>query len=91
MDNIVQDLANSKDGRIIHALNDLPLIYASAHVSPFYNQKWNKAAGIFLPVGIVLWVRVWIFRMRLHKDMKQTDAAAAKIIARIAESRKRSN
>lgn len=91
MDNIVQDLANSKDGRIIHALNDLPLIYASAHVSPFYNQKWNKAAGIFLPVGIVLWVRVWIFRMRLHKDMKQIDAAAAKIIARIAESRKRSN
>ena len=89
MEEIVQELSNSKDGRIIHAVNDLPLIYASAHVSPFYNQKWNKAAGIFLPVGIVLWLRVLIFRLRLHKDMKQIDTAAATLIKRIAKFQKK--
>lgn len=71
METMVEELANSRDPKILQELNNLPLIYVRAHTSPFHSRRLNVAAGILLPVGFVLWLRIWRFRLRLLRDMRQ--------------------
>ena len=71
VEELVSDLSNSKDAKVLHGLETFPQIYAKAHLLPFKNRKINVACGIVIPVGIVFWLRIWIFRLRLYRDMKQ--------------------
>lgn len=32
----------------------------------------NIVAGVLFPLGLVLWLRMWRFRLRLYRDMRQT-------------------
>ena len=68
---VVEELSNAKDARIISQLNELPVIYVHAHTSPFVGDKANKMAGVFFPLGLILWCRIWRFRFRLLRDMHQ--------------------
>lgn len=67
---IVEEFSNSRRREELQAINRLPSIYAHAHVSPFHNRHLNMLAGIFFPLGLLLWLRMWRFRLRLHKDLK---------------------
>lgn len=70
LESIVEELSNSKSRLVLGEINKLPIIFIHAHTSPF-NTKWmNIIAGVFLPLGFVLWFRIWRFRLRLYKDMK---------------------
>ncbi len=71
MEAIAEELGNSRDGHLLHTLQDFPILYTTAHVSPFHSDSWNKAAGILVPIGAVLWLRIWIFRVRLLHDLQQ--------------------
>ncbi len=71
MEDIVEELGNSRDKYILQSLSDYPILYTTAHVTPFTSDRWNKAAGILFPLGIVLWIRIWIFRVRLLRDLRQ--------------------
>lgn len=71
MEAIVEELSNSRDPRVLQELNNIPIIFVRAHISPFHNPKWNVAAGILFPVGLLLWLRVWRFRLRLLRDLRQ--------------------
>lgn len=71
MEALVEILGNSRDRRVLSELGKLPIIYAHAHVTPFHSHGLNVAAGIFLPLGLILWWRIWRFRLRLSHDMKQ--------------------
>lgn len=68
---IVEELSNAKDPRIVSMLNSFPVVYVHAHTSPFEGNRANKIAGVFFPLGFVLWCRIWRFRFRLLRDMKQ--------------------
>ena len=76
MEAAAEELGNSRDARILQSVANFPILYTTAHVSPFYNDRWNKFAGICFPVGLVLWARIWIFRIRLLKDLQQIDQTA---------------
>lgn len=71
MEAMIEELSNSRSNRIIHTLNQFPLIYTKAHTSPFHSRRRNVLAGIILPLGLVLWVRIWRFRLRLLGDLRQ--------------------
>ena len=71
MESIVEELSNTKNRQVLYELNRFPVIFASAHVSPFANPWLNRIAGVILPVGIFFWFRMWKFRLRLLRDMKQ--------------------
>jgi lipopolysaccharide export system permease protein len=68
---MVEVLSNSTDTRILACLNQLPTLLTRAHLSPFHSSRWNKVTGILFPIGLLLWWRIWSFRRRLNKDMKQ--------------------
>ena len=70
MEEIVEDLSNSKSYKELQQLNRLPVIFEHAHTSPFSNGKLNIAAGILLPLGLVLYLRIWRFRLRLQRDLQ---------------------
>lgn len=67
---LIEELSNSKDRRILEVLNTFPLIYVHAHTSPFDNRRMNVLSGVLFPVGAVLWLRIWRFRLRLHGDLR---------------------
>ena len=71
MEYIVEELSNSRDARTLQILNNLPIIYSHAHISPFHSRRSNIIAGLIFPIGVVLWIRIWRFRLRLLRDLKQ--------------------
>lgn len=83
LDDIIDQLHNSRDPIVIGALNELPILYTEAHTRPFNNRRKNMTAGIFFPAGIVLWLRIWMFRIRLHQDLAQVQKQGDFIISRI--------
>ena len=68
---IVEELSNSRSAAVISELNKLPIIFVHAHTSPFSSHWANVVSGIVLPVGVVLWLRIWRFRLRLLRDVNQ--------------------
>ena len=70
LEKIIADLANTKDHSIIKLLGQYPIMSLTAHTQPF-SKKWaNITSFVVLPVGIVLYIRMWCFRLRLLKDLK---------------------
>ncbi len=70
MESIVEELSNSKDGILLGFLNRYPILSTKAHKSPSDKRWLNLLAGIFVPVGLVFYFRIWMFSLRLDKDLK---------------------
>ena len=71
LNEIVEQLGNSRRQDILSLLNDYPVISAGAHSSPFPRRWMNIAVGIVFPVGILFYARAYFFRRRLSKDLRQ--------------------
>ena len=71
LEEVVQDLANTRSSRIIAYLNLLPILSAKAHTRPFDRKRYNVLAAICFPLGIILYIRMWRFRLRLANDIKK--------------------
>ena len=85
MESILDDLGNTRDKYILSYLNRYPIVSEKAHTRPF-NKKWmNVVSAIILPLGIILYMRMWRFRMRLYKDTKQIRRLNDMMIKRIQE------
>ena len=83
MENAVEELSNSKNPRILQSLSELPIMFSHAHVSPFHGRRLNIAAGLIFPIGIILWIRIWRFRLRLLRDLKQVVKSCDNLIPEI--------
>lgn len=71
LEKLVNELSNSRNVAIISYINRLPMIYVRAHTCPFENATLNKVCGVVFPVGGLLWVRIWRFRIMLYRDLKK--------------------
>lgn len=71
LEQMVEEMHNIQDNVVIAALNELPVLIPDAHTRPFRNARLNMACGIFFPLGILLWIRIWRFRLRLLRDMNK--------------------
>lgn len=71
LEEIAEELSNSRNAIMLAKINELPVLAVSAHRSPF-NIKWlNIAVAVVLPVGLWFYFRSWIFRRRLCNDLKK--------------------
>ncbi len=70
MESLIEELSNSKDGILLGYLNRYPILSTKAHKSPSDKRWLNLLAGIFVPVGLVFYFRIWMFSLRLDKDLK---------------------
>jgi lipopolysaccharide export system permease protein len=83
----IEHLSDSRDARLVARLNNYPVLSERAHTRPFHNYKWNRLCGVFFPVGIVLYIRIIRFRVRLYRDLKQIQRTNEKLKEYIEKSK----
>ena len=83
LETAIDDLGNTRDKAILNLLNEYPVMSVKAHTRPFNRQWLNTVAAILVPVGLVLYVRMWRFRSRLLKDLRVVVHNNNQIIAQI--------
>lgn len=89
LESVIEDLSNTADKIVLSELNDYPVMSVKAHTRPFERRWLNIAAAIVVPLGIVLYVRMWRFRLRLWRDLVQVRNVNSNIINRIEKMEKR--
>lgn len=70
METVIEELSNTKDVVVLNLMNNYPFLFVNSHKSPFSNKWLNMLAGIIIPVGLVIYVNIWRYRVRLEKDLK---------------------
>lgn len=71
LENLVEEMSNTKSINLLNTLNNYPVIPVTAHLRPFPIYWLNLLAGIVVPVGLFFYFRIWVFRIRLSKDMER--------------------
>ena len=85
LENVIEDLSNTKDRQIITYLNHYPIVATHAHTRPF-RQKWlNIVTGLILPLGLFFYLRMCRFRLRLRKDLNKITETSELVVNRIAQ------
>ena len=71
LEDVVEELSNSRSMTVVNLLNSYPVVPAAAHLRPFHIYWLNLLTAVIVPVGIFFYIRIWIFRIRLAKDMER--------------------
>ena len=85
LEEIIEDLSNTRDRFIMSYLNQYPVVSQKAHTRPFERKWMNITAAFILPVGIFLYLRMWRFRLRLLTDLRKIRLTNEKIVERISK------
>ena len=85
LEEIIEDLSNTRDRYIMSYLNQYPIVSQKAHTRPFERKWMNITAAFIVPVGIFLYLRMWRFRLRLLTDLRKIRALNQKIVERIGK------
>ena len=85
LEEIIEDLSNTRDRVILTELSHYPIVAAKAHTRPFEYRWLNIAAFVLVPVGITLYIRMWMFRLRLLRDLRTIKQTNKNIMKRIHE------
>lgn len=80
---VIDDFGNSRDRFILSYINQYPVISEKAHTRPFETPWKNKLSAIFFPIGIILYMRMCRFRLRLHRDINTVIKTNNQILERI--------
>ncbi|WP_455095186.1 LptF/LptG family permease [Prevotella koreensis] len=85
LDEVIEDLSNTRDRVILTELNNYPIMSLTAHTRPFERKWLNISAAIFFPLGIILYIRMCQFRFRLYRDLRVIKRTNENIIKRIGD------
>ena len=88
LEEVIEDLTNTANKYILHDMNQYPVLSVKAHTRPFERKWLNIIAAIIFPVGTLLYLRMWRFRLRLFRDLKLISQTNTDIIHRIRELKK---
>ena len=83
LEELIEDLGYTKDKIILSELNHYPVLAATAHTRPFRKKWLNIIAGLIIPLGIFLYIRMLRFRMRLYRDLRTIRHTSDHIVERI--------
>ena len=82
---VIEDLANTRDRKILSELNHYPILAVKAHTRPFERKWMNITAAVILPAGIFFYFRMWRFRLRLLRDLITIRNTNNEIVGRISQ------
>ena len=85
LENVITDLSNSRDRRVIDLLNEYPIIMVKAHTRPFERKWMNVLSAIIVPAGVFFYFRMWRFRLRLLRDLKEISVTDTMLVDRMKE------
>ena len=85
MEEVIEDLSNTRDKVVLTELNKYPVVSVKAHTRPFERRWLNIAAFIIVPVGLFCYIRMWHFRLRLDHDLRTIISTNKAITDRIGQ------
>jgi lipopolysaccharide export system permease protein len=71
LESLIEELSNTTSKAIMNALNNYPVLNVQALSRPFHAYQLNLLTGLIFPVGLVLYLRILVFRKRLLKDIEE--------------------
>ena len=71
LEELVEEMSNTKSVKLLTSLNEYPIMPTSAHTKPFQIEWLNMVTGLIIPVGLFFYFRIWVFRIRLKKDLEK--------------------
>lgn len=83
LETVIEDLSNSRDRTIVNHLSAYPIMSVKAHTRPFERRWLNIVSAVIVPFGLVLYLRMWCYRLRLWRDLRTVKAENDIIIGRI--------
>lgn len=83
LETVIEDLSNSRDRTIVNHLSAYPIMSVKAHTRPFERRWLNIVAAVIIPFGLVLYLRMWRYRLRLWRDLRTVKVENDIIIGRI--------
>lgn len=86
---LIDEMSNTKSITLLTELNNYPIIPIHAHVRPFRSYWLNLLCGVLFPIGLFFYFRIWIFRIRLNKDMERIIKTNEEVIAIIEKRENR--
>ena len=83
LETVIEDLSNSRDRTIVNHLSAYPIMSVKAHTRPFERRWLNVVSAVVVPFGLVLYFRMWRYRLRLWRDLRTVKNENDIIIGRI--------
>lgn len=83
LETVIEDLSNSRDRTIVNHLSAYPIMSVKAHTRPFERRWLNIVSAVIVPFGLVLYLRMWRYRLRLWRDLRTVKAENDIVIGRI--------
>ena len=83
LETVIEDLSNSRDRTIVNHLSAYPIMSVKAHTRPFERRWLNVVSAVIVPFGLVLYFRMWRYRLRLWRDLRTVKNENDIIIERI--------
>lgn len=83
MEAVVEELSNTKDPILLNLLNNYPFLSVKAHKSLFDNRWLNLLFGLVVPAGLLVYLNIWRYRLRLDKDLKVIMKTNESVISQI--------
>lgn len=83
LETVIEDLSNSRDRTIVNHLSAYPIMSVKAHTRPFERRWLNIVSAVIAPFGLVLYLRMWRYRLRLWRDLRTVKVENDIIIGRI--------
>ena len=80
LESVVEELGNSRNKKIIGSLNAFPIMAADGIYSPLKKHWLNILSLILFPVGIMIYLRSWMYRFRLLKDLIKVERTSRLIL-----------
>ena len=85
LEKVIDDLTNTKNKYILHDINQYPVLSTKAHTRPFERKWLNIMAAIIIPLGTVLYFRMWRFHLRMYRDLRVVKQTNDDVINRIKD------
>ncbi len=85
LEEVLDDLSNTRDKFVLSYINQYPIVSEKAHTRPFDRRWMNIAAAVIVPLGVILYIRMWRFRLRLYNDIKNIRRLNDLMMARISD------
>lgn len=85
LEKVIDDLTNTRDRVILSELNSYPVLAVKAHTRPFERKWLNIVSAIIIPLGLFFYLRMWRFRIRLLRDLKQIVQTNEKVTEQITK------
>lgn len=85
LEKVIDDLTNTRDRVILSELNNYPVLAVKAHTRPFERKWLNIVSAVIIPLGLFFYLRMWRFRIRLLRDLRQIVQTNEKVTEQITK------